>query len=157
VVNCGDLVKGGEETVFMGEYQHSLDNKGRVFLPAKFRDGLGETFVATKGLDKCLFVYPREEWLILEDKLKRLPISKPEARAFVRFFFAGAAELECDKQGRVLLPNNLREYAGLDKDVVVLGVSSRIEIWNKQVWDDYNNEVSPTVTQIAESLIDLGI
>jgi MraZ protein len=104
-----------------------------------------------------LFIYPKEEWAILEEKLKKLPLAKQEARAFVRFFFSGAAELEFDKQGRVLLPNNLRDYAGLEKDIVVVGVSSRIEIWDKQAWLDYNNEIGPTVTQIAENLVDLGI
>jgi len=143
--------------LFMGEYQHNVDSKGRIILPAKFRELLGEMFVATKGLDKCLFIYPKEEWAILEEKLKKLPLAKQEARAFVRFFFSGAAELEFDKQGRVLLPNNLRDYAGLGKDIIVVGVSSRIEIWDKQAWIDYNNEVGPTVTQIAENLVDLGI
>ncbi|VBB06228.1 transcriptional regulator mraz [Lucifera butyrica] len=143
--------------MFMGEYYHTVDNKGRLILPAKFRDDLGELFIATKGLDNCLFVYGREEWAILENKLKQLPLAKPEARAFVRFFFAGAAEMECDKQGRILLPNNLREYAKIDKDVVVLGVSNRIEIWDKSTWENYNNELAPTVTQIAENLVDFGI
>ena len=143
--------------MFMGEYQHNVDSKGRIILPAKFRDLLGEMFVATKGLDRCLFIYPKEEWGILEEKLKKLPLAKQEARAFVRFFFSGAAELEFDKQGRVLLPNNLRDYAGLEKDIIVVGVSNRIEIWDKQTWIDYNNEVGPTVTQIAENLVDLGI
>jgi len=149
--------EGGERALFMGEYQHNVDSKGRVILPAKFRELLGEMFVATKGLDRCLFIYPKEEWTILEEKLKKLPLAKQEARAFVRFFFSGAAELEFDKQGRVLLPNNLRDYAGLEKDIVVVGVSSRIEIWDKQAWIDYNNEIGPTVTQIAENLVDLGI
>jgi len=143
--------------LFMGEYQHNVDSKGRIILPAKFRELLGEMFVATKGLDRCLFIYPQEEWSVLEEKLKKLPLAKPEARAFVRFFFSGAAELEFDKQGRVLLPNNLREYAGLGKDITVVGVSNRIEIWDRQVWLDYNDEVGPTVTQIAENLVDLGI
>lgn len=143
--------------MFMGEYLHSIDIKGRLILPAKFREGLGDTFIATKGLDNCLFVYTKEEWAILESKLKQLPLAKPEARAFVRFFFAGAAELECDKQGRVLIPNSLREYARLDKDVVVLGVSNRIEVWSKDAWDTYNDEIGPTVAQIAENLVDLGI
>jgi MraZ protein len=141
----------------MGEYLHTIDNKGRLIFPAKFRDELGELFIATKGLDNCLFVYTRSEWAILEEKLKKLPLAKPEARAFVRFFFSGAAELECDKQGRVLLPTNLREHAGLDKDVVVIGVSTRIEVWNKAAWDEYNQKVSPTVAEIAENLADLGI
>jgi len=143
--------------VFMGEYLHTIDNKGRLIFPAKFRDELGELFIATKGLDNCLFVYTRSEWAILEEKLKKLPLAKPEARAFVRFFFSGAAELECDKQGRVLLPTNLREYARLDKEVVVIGVSTRIEVWNKAAWDEYNQQVSPTVAEIAENLADLGI
>ncbi|HWR05362.1 division/cell wall cluster transcriptional repressor MraZ [Sporomusa sp.] len=143
--------------MFMGEYLHTIDNKGRLILPAKFREGLGEAFIATKGLDNCLFVYTRNEWAILEDKLKKLPLAKPEARAFVRFFFSGAAELECDKQGRVLVPPNLRDHAKLDKDVVVIGVSTRIEIWDKAAWDEYNQQVSPTVAEIAETLADLGI
>lgn len=141
----------------MGEYLHTIDSKGRIILPVKFREELGETFIATKGLDNCLFVYGKDEWTLLENKLKQLPLAKPEARAFVRFFFSGAAELECDKQGRVLLPNNLREHAELDKDVVVIGVSNRIEVWSKDKWEDYNKQISPTVTEIAESLIDLGI
>jgi MraZ protein len=143
--------------VFMGEYLHSIDNKGRLILPAKFRDELGDTFIATKGLDNCLFVYTRAEWAILEEKLKKLPLAKPEARAFVRFFFSGAAELDCDKQGRVLLPTNLREHARLEKDVVVIGVSTRIEVWDKTAWEEYNQKISPTVAEIAENLADLGI
>ncbi|CUH94027.1 hypothetical protein P22_0089 [Propionispora sp. 2/2-37] len=141
----------------MGEFLHSVDNKGRLILPAKFREEIGDSFVVTKGLDTCLFVYTKEEWSNLENKLKQLPLAKTEARAFVRFFFAGASELECDKQGRFLLPVNLREYAKLDKDVVIIGVSSRIEIWSKDVWDDYNEQIGPTVADIAENLVDLGI
>lgn len=143
--------------MFMGEYLHTVDNKGRLIFPVKFREALGERFIATKGLDDCLFVYTIEEWAILESKLKQLPLAKSEARAFVRFFFAGAAELERDKQGRVLLPPNLREYARLDKDVVVIGVSNRIEIWDRQIWADYNAKIGPEVATIAENLVDLGI
>ena len=141
----------------MGEYLHTIDAKGRLILPAKFRDALGDVFVVTKGLDKCLFVYGKDEWAILEEKLKQLPLAKAEARAFVRFFFAGAAEVECDKQGRVLVPANLRDYALLDKDVIILGVSNRVEIWSKASWDEYSEQISPTVASIAESLVDLGI
>ena len=143
--------------MLMGEYLHTIDAKGRLILPAKFREELGEVFIVTKGLDNCLFVYAKEEWAILEGKLKQLPLAKPEARAFVRFFFAGAAEVEYDKQGRVLLPANLRDYAQLDKDVIVLGVSNRVEIWSKTVWDEYSEKLSPTVASISESLVDLGI
>lgn len=141
----------------MGEYLHTIDSKGRLILPAKFREELGEQFIATKGLDNCLFVYSKDEWVILENKLKQLPLAKPEARAFVRFFFSGAAEMECDKQGRILLPTNLREHAKLDKDIVVIGVSNRIEIWSKVLWDAYNEQIAPEVTKIAENMVDLGI
>lgn len=143
--------------MLLGEYQHTIDAKGRVILPAKFREELAESCVATKGLEKCLFVYPHQEWTVIEEKLKQLPLAKAEARAFVRFFFSGAAELDCDKQGRVLIPANLREYASLNKDIVVIGVLNRIEIWDKAAWEDYNNQVGPTVNQIAENLVDLGI
>jgi len=158
VVRSGRQKKlGGDEAVLMGEYLHSIDDKGRLILPVKFRDELGESFIVTKGLDNCLFVYDKKEWAILETKLKQLPLAKPEARAFVRFFFSGGAEIACDKQGRILLPNNLREYAQIEKDVVVIGVSNRIEIWSKTAWESYNKEIAPTVAQIAESLADLGI
>lgn len=143
--------------MLLGEYQHSIDAKGRVILPAKFREEIGENCIATKGLEKCLFVYPKQEWSSIEDKLKQLPLAKAEARAFVRFFFSGAAELECDKQGRVLIPGNLRDYAALDKDIVIIGVLNRIEIWDKAAWEDYNNQIGPTVNDIAEHLVDLGI
>ena len=114
--------------MFIGEYQHTIDPKGRVILPAKFREELGEKFVVTKGLDNCLFVYPNEEWKNLEQKLRTLPLTSKEARAFIRFFFAGAAECEVDKQGRILIPSNLREHAKLDKELVIIGVSTRVEI-----------------------------
>lgn len=153
----GLCIGGGDKAVLMGEYLHSIDDKGRLILPAKFREELGDSFIVTKGLDNCLFVYDKSEWAILETKLKQLPLGKPEARAFVRFFFSGAAEISCDKQGRILLPNNLREYAHVDKDVVVIGVSNRIEIWNKEAWNTYNEEIAPTVAQISESLAALGI
>lgn len=141
----------------MGEYIHTADAKGRVFLPAKFRDELGEKFIATKGLEECLFVYPMHEWHALEAKLKQLPLVKGEARAFVRFFFAGAAELECDKQGRVLLPGHLREYARLDKEVAIIGVATRVEIWNKAAWDAYSERAKNNFANLAERLVDLGI
>jgi MraZ protein len=143
--------------MFMGEYQHTIDAKGRIILPAKFREALGEQFVATKGLDNCLFVYPLEEWAIIESKLKQLPFTNADARAFVRFFFAGAAECEADKQGRVLIPTNLRDYAKLDKDIVIVGVSTRIEIWSKEVWEKYSSEAEHAYGDIAGKLEDLGI
>ena len=143
--------------VLMGEYAHTIDAKGRVILPADFRSELGESFVITKGLDSCLFVYEQAEWDALSEKLRQLPLAKPEARAFVRFFFSGARTLECDKQGRFLVPGTLRSYAGLKKDVVLIGVSNRVELWDKAAWEKYNDEVNPMVTEIAAQLTDLGI
>jgi len=118
---------------------------------------LGYKFVITKGLDYCLFVYSLQEWENLEAKLKTLPLTNKDARAFVRFFFSGAAECEADKQGRVLIPANLREYAKLDKDVVVIGVSTRVEIWDKTLWDQYNSDDNISPEAIAEKMEFLGI
>lgn len=143
--------------MFIGEYQHSIDPKGRVFMPAKFREDLGEKFVVTKGLDNCLFVYPNEEWRSLEQKLRTLPLTSKEARAFIRFFFAGAAECEADKQGRILIPANLRDYAGLEKDLSIIGVSTRVEIWNRDAWESYNGESSMDQEAIIEKMAELGI
>ena len=143
--------------MFMGEYEHTLDAKGRLFLPAKFREQLGERFVITKGLDNCLFIYTQDEWTLLEEKLHKLPLAKKEARAFVRFFFSGATESEADKQGRVLLPQNLRTHAALEKEIVVVGVASRIEVWDKANWQAYTDVSDEVVSDIAEKLADLGI
>ncbi len=141
----------------MGEYQHTVDAKGRLIIPAKFRDDLDGGFVVTRGLDKCLFAYTMDEWKKLEEKLKALPVTKKDARAFTRFFFSGATEVELDKQGRVNLPANLLSYAGLEKDCVVLGVSSRIEIWAKEAWEGYFEESEDSFNEIAENLIDFDI
>jgi MraZ protein len=142
--------------MFMGEYQHSIDDKGRIIIPVKFRELLGTSFVVTRGLDHCLFVYPIEEWTLLEQKLKSLPLMKSEARAFTRFFFSGATECEWDKQGRVNLPGNLRDYAKLDKECVVLGVSNRMEIWSKPIWSEYYEQSEETFNDIAEKLVDFN-
>lgn len=143
--------------MFIGEYQHILDPKGRVIMPSKFRDDLGEKFVVTKGLDNCLFVYPLDEWQELERKLRTLPLTSKDARAFTRFFFSGASECELDKQGRILIPANLREYATLDKDLVIIGVSSRVEIWSKGKWDEYNDDDNLDHQSIVEKMAELGI
>lgn len=143
--------------MFMGEYKHTIDEKGRLIVPAKFRELLGESFVVTKGLDNCLFIYPQEEWQAFEDKLKNLPIANKSARKFTRFFLAGANNCMLDKQGRVLIPNNLRVFAELEKEVVLIGVSNRIEIWSKELWDAYNNNDDLSVDEIAEQMTDLGI
>jgi MraZ protein len=143
--------------MFMGEYQHTIDEKGRVIIPSKFRDDLGQTFVLTRGLDQCVFGYPMEEWKLLEQKLKALPFTKKDARAFSRFFFSGAAECQLDKQGRVNISQPLREYAQLDKDCVVIGVSSRIEIWSKSKWESYYEASETSFDEISESLLDFDL
>ena len=142
--------------MFIGEYTHALDNKNRIIIPAKFREGLGEKFVLTKGLDGCLYAYPMTEWMILEEKLKKLPLTSKDARAFVRFFFSGANEIEVDKQGRGLIPQNLLEYASLEKEIVSIGVSTRIEIWGKEKWSAYN-ESDIDFDGIAEKISELII
>lgn len=143
--------------MFLGEHQHSLDAKGRLIVPAKFRADLGDRFIVTRGLDRCLFAYPISEWQVIEGKLKALPLTQSDARAFVRFFFSGATECEMDKQGRIMLPANLREYAGLEREVTSVGVSTRVEIWSRERWEEYVLEASESFNEIAQSIVDLGI
>ena len=143
--------------MFYGEFQHTVDPKGRVIVPSTFREELGEKFILTKGLDDCLFVYSKTEWSNLEAKLKTLPLSNKDARAFVRFFFSGATECEVDKQGRILIPQNLRSYAGLEKDIYIIGVSTRVEVWDKARWETYNGDESLNPDSIAEKMSMLGI
>ena len=143
--------------MLIGEYAHNIDAKGRVIVPAKFRDGLGDKFVLTKGLDGCLFAYSKEEWANFEEKIKSLPLTNKDARAFVRFFFAGAVECEIDKQGRTLIPPMLREYAGLSKDIVIIGVSNRVEIWSQDKWDSYSEAEDLEADELAEKMAMLGI
>ncbi|MCM3568800.1 division/cell wall cluster transcriptional repressor MraZ [Neobacillus mesonae] len=143
--------------MFMGEYHHSIDNKGRLIVPSKFRDDLGEMFIITRGLDQCLFGYPLTEWKVIEEKLKALPLTKKDARAFTRFFFSGATESELDKQGRINIPAPLLQYAKLEKECVILGVSNRIEIWSKQIWEDYFSQSEDSFAEIAENMIGFDI
>ncbi|AYV65909.1 division/cell wall cluster transcriptional repressor MraZ [Niallia circulans] len=143
--------------MFMGEYHHNVDAKGRIIVPAKFRENLGETFILTRGLDRCLFGYPLNEWEIIEDKLKQLPLTKKDARAFTRFFFSGATECEIDKQGRINIASPLFQYAQLEKECVILGVSNRIEIWDKQEWENYFSESEDSFAEIAENMIGFDI
>ncbi|SDI66241.1 division/cell wall cluster transcriptional repressor MraZ [Natribacillus halophilus] len=143
--------------MFMGEYQHAIDEKGRLIIPSKFREELGDQFVVTRGMDQCVFVYPKSEWEQLEQKLKSLPFTKKDARAFTRFFFSGAAEATFDKQGRVNIPSTLRQHAQLEKDCVVIGVSRRVEIWNQSIWEDYFAESQSSFSDIAESLEELDL
>lgn len=141
--------------MFMGEYNHTIDAKGRLIIPSKFREILGDAFVVTKGLDGCLFVYDNEEWKRFEEKLRSLPITNKEARQFVRFFLAGATEAEVDKQGRILIPNVLREFAEITKDVVLVGVGSRIEIWSRERFEETAS--FEDMDEIAEHMAELGL
>ena len=141
--------------MLIGEYEHSLDAKGRLIMPAKLRDDIGEVFILTKGLDGCLFAFSKSEWEKFEQKLSALPVSDKNARAFTRFFFAGAIECEIDKQGRFLISSNLREFASLTKDVVIIGLNSRIEIWSKEKWQNTDEDIS--ADEIAEKMEMLGI
>lgn len=142
------------KSMFMGTYDHSIDTKGRVIVPAKFREPLGDSFVVTLGLDGCLFGYPEEEWMDFVKQLKELPGTK-EARKLQRYFMAGAAPCDVDKQGRILIPSKLREAAGLEKDIVFVGVMSKIEIWSKARWDE--NDDFENVDEIAEHMSEFGL
>ncbi len=148
---------GGEIGMFMGEFVHNMDKKGRVTMPAKFRETLDGDFVITRGLDNCLFLYPIEEWKILESKLKELPITSKNARSFTRFFFSGADQSNLDKQGRISLPQNLRDYADLNKEIVIIGLANRIELWSKEKWDEFMIEAEESHEDIAATMEDLGI
>ena len=141
--------------MFMGEYNHNVDTKGRLIIPAKFRESLGERFVVTRGLDGCLFVYDNSEWATFEKKLQTMLMGRKDSRNYARFFLAKASEVEVDKQGRILIPQKLREYAGLEKDVVMVGVGNRVEIWNKDTWEDTIN--FDDMEEIAEKMADLGM
>ena len=143
--------------MFIGEYEHSVDVKGRAIMPAKLRDDIGDKFIITKGLDSCLFTYSLNEWTNFEEKLKSLPLTNKNARDFVRFFLSGAVECEFDKQGRFLIPGNLRDYAKLDKEIVIIGVGTRIEIWNRRDWKTYSSDENISADEIAENMTMLGI
>ena len=141
--------------MLIGEYEHTIDAKGRLSMPSKLRRDMGEAFIVTKGLDGCLFAFSQEEWKNFETKLKSLPLSDKNARNFVRFFLAGATECEIDKQGRFLIPSNLRTAANLEKEAVIIGVGTRLEIWNRDIWTSKDEEIS--ADEIAENMTMLGI
>ena len=157
MVRSATKMNRGETKLFIGEYEHSVDSKGRVIMPVKLRDDIGEKFIVTKGLDGCLFAYSLEEWHNFEEKLKTLPLTNKNARDFVRFFLSGAVECEIDKQGRFLIPSNLREYATLEKEIIIIGVGTRIEIWNKEEWKKYSSDENISADEIAENMTMLGI
>ena len=143
--------------MLIGEYEHSLDVKGRLIMPAKLREDIGEKFIITKGLDGCLFGFSLNEWTNFEEKLKSLPLTNKNARDFVRFFLSGAVNSEIDKQGRFLIASNLREYASMEKEVVIIGVGTRIEFWSKDKWKKYNNSEYISADELAENMTMLGI
>lgn len=140
--------------MFVGQYSHNLDNKGRVAIPAKFRSEL-KAAVVTKGLDNCLFLYPQNEWDKIASKVANLPMDRPENRAFARALLAGAVEVEFDKQGRIILPDYLRKFAALDKNVTIVGLYNRLEIWDEDKWNSYKDESDKNYNKIVETLNDL--
>jgi MraZ protein len=142
--------------MLIGEFTHGVDKKNRIIIPSKLRDNLGDTFIVTKGLDGCLYIYPKEEWLTFETKLKALPLTNKDARAFVRFFFSGANEMEPDKMGRILIPQSLLEYAGIVDEVVSVGMMNRVEVWSKEKWKAYNDS-EMDMDEIAAKMNELGI
>ena len=146
--------KVGRMIMFMGEYNHTVDTKGRIIVPSKLREELGETFVVTVGLDGCLFVYPNSEWEAFVEQLKTLP-GQAGGRRLQRYFMSLAADCELDKQGRFLIPAKLREMAGLDKEVVFAGVINKIELWSKEKWDEINS--FDNMDDVAESMAEYGL
>ena len=140
-----------------GEFNHSIDSKGRLIIPSKLRESLGEHFVITKGMDGCLFLYPENEWEAFEEKLRTLPLTNKKARDFKRFFLGSAVEGEIDKQGRVLLSSSLRTYANLEKEVVLAGVLDKVEIWSKEAWDARTTDIEENIEDIASDMEDLGL
>ncbi|MFM1581789.1 division/cell wall cluster transcriptional repressor MraZ [Helcococcus bovis] len=143
--------------MYIGEYTHSIDDKGRVIMPSKFREELGMKFYVTKGMEGCIFVYDEIEWKRLEEKTKNLKLTSKKARQFERLFYAPARELEFDKQGRFVIPQNLRDYACIEKEASIIGVSSRIEIWDKEKYEDYINGSEMDYDSITEDFEDLDI
>ena len=144
-------------TMFLGEYKYSIDDKKRLAVPVKFRQGLGKKAVITRGLDNCLFLYPQKEWQALAEKLSSLPISQADARGFSRIMLAGAMEVDLDRLGRILVPDYLKKYAGLSKKAVVAGLYNRIEIWDEKVWELYKQKTEKEAGNIAERLKELGV
>ena len=143
--------------MFIGEYKHSLDSKGRIALPVKFRQKVGTGAIITKGLDHCLFIFTSKDWEVLAQKLINLPLVQSNSRAFVRLMVAGAMDVELDKQGRILIPDYLREYAGLKKQAVITGLYNRMEIWDSEAWKQYKAKTESASDEIAEKLSELGI
>jgi MraZ protein len=143
--------------MLIGEFKHNLDQKGRVSIPAKFRQKFAEGLILTRGIDQCVFGFPKSEWEKVVNKITNLPLSQANARAFARLMLSGAFEAEIDNQGRVLIPEVLRKYAHLEKKVVIVGMHNRIEIWDEKKWEEYKKQSEENSEEIAERLSDLGI
>lgn len=154
------MVAGGKKWgiyMFMGEYHHSIDDKGRLIIPAKFRSELGDKFIITRGIENCLFAYPEKRWEEIVHKLESLPFTKKDARNFTRFFLSGATVAEFDKQGRINITSPLIAYAGIEKDCVVIGTGDRLEIWSKTAWENFFNSASINMSDIAENLFNESV
>ena len=152
-----DVLAEDGKTVLIGEYSHNLDPKGRVFMPAKFREELGEKFIVSRGIGKCLFAVSLEAWTEYATKLKNIPVTDTSSQAFLRMLFASACECEPDKQGRILLQQRLRDYAGMEKEVAIIGVMSRVELWAKDEWENYSAGVQDDYEKTLAKLAELGI
>jgi len=143
--------------MFYGEHEHTIDNKGRLIIPSKFRESFKEydieKFYITRGLDKCLFLFTENEWKSQESKFKSMPFTKTESRRFNRLYFSGACEVECDKQGRILIPKYLKDFADIKRDVMIIGVSNRIEIWSRDSWNEYYSTSKESFEEIAEKIV----
>lgn len=143
--------------MLLGEFNHNLDSKNRLTIPAKLRTELGEKPVLTRGLDNCLFIYPNRDWQLFMEKLRQLPLGQAKARNFKRFILSGASEIDIDEMGRVLIPESLKKYSDLKKEVVIVGVSDRIELWSKDIWNTYIADAEKESANIAEGLSEFGI
>ncbi len=153
------MVKKGKNLIssLMGKYQNSLDDKGRMIVPAKYREELGDTCVLTKGMDKCLYIYPVSKWEMFTEKMSSLPTSDTSVRAFVRHFYANAVECDIDKQGRITLPQELRQYANMEKELITVGLLDKIEIWAKEQWYAEKSIMELTPKDVAEKMAEYGI
>ena len=146
------MVESGGPKMFMGEYHHNRDDKQRLVIPSNYRSSLGETFIVTRGLEKCLYIYTLTEWQKIVDKLNNLPFTKKDARVFIRSFFSAAANCNLDRQGRINITSQQAVYADLEKECVIIGANDRIEIWSKGNWDKFNEEYSASLESVAENL-----
>ena len=143
--------------MFIGEYHHTIDEKGRIIIPAKFREELGESFIITRGIENCLFVYSEENWAQITNKLNSLPFTKKDARTFNRFFMSGATDVELDKQGRVNISRPLIDYANLLKDCVIIGTGDRLEVWSQESWESFFDSTKDSMSDIAENLFNESV